>query len=149
MPLPTTGAEVVFDDVVREVAEVVVLVLVAVVDLELELVTAVELDLEVVDVTWLPGRHCEYQSFWKEQTFPDVQQVGPENPFPPHWALRDELVPSQICQHIEAGGSDTHQVAPQDCRSSRGMATADVKTAAAASKSFLEVMAKGGNLRRI
>jgi hypothetical protein len=54
---------VVFVDVVRDVPEVVVLVPVEV-DLVvvLELVTAVELDLEVV-VTWLPGRHCEYQSF--------------------------------------------------------------------------------------
>ena len=61
VPLPTGGAEVVFADVVGEVA--VVLVLVAAV-VDLELVTAEELDLAVVEVTWLPGRHCEYQSFW-------------------------------------------------------------------------------------
>lgn len=37
--------------------------------------------------TWLLGRHWEYQSFCFTQALPEVQQVGPLQPLPPHWVL--------------------------------------------------------------
>ena len=67
-----TETVVVVEVLVLEVVAVVLVVLVLIaVLLELELVLVLEA-LEVVDdevvlavvVTWLLGRHCEYQSFW-------------------------------------------------------------------------------------
>ena len=97
-----TETVVVVEVLVVELAAVVVLVVLVLLAVLLELVLVlVALDvvdevvlvlvaLEVVEVvvTWLPGRHCEYQSFWYTQTLPDVQQVAPDHPMPPHWTLK-------------------------------------------------------------
>lgn len=67
---------------------VVLVVLVTLVLLLVLVVLALLVDVEVdVVVTWLLGRHCEYQSFCFTQVLPEVQQVAPVQPLPPHWAL--------------------------------------------------------------
>lgn len=57
-----------------------------------ELVGRLLLLLEVVpgegeEVTSAPGKHWEYQAFCSTQALPDAQQVGPDQPLPPHWPL--------------------------------------------------------------
>lgn len=48
-------------------------------------VVAALLEVVVVVLLAVPGMHCEYQSFWYVQTYPDTQVVAPVHPVPPHW----------------------------------------------------------------
>ena len=66
---------------------VVVILLVLVVLVLVLLVLVVLALVEVVVTGAAPGRHWEYQSFWYTQELPEVQQVAPDQPMPPHWTL--------------------------------------------------------------
>jgi hypothetical protein len=84
---------VVVDVVLTEVDEVeLVKVLVPLLVLVLLMLVLEVLVEEVVEreevtavvVTWLFGKHWEYQGFWATQVLPDAQQVAPDQPLPPH-----------------------------------------------------------------
>jgi len=52
--------------------------------LRLLLVVLVVVGCWAVVVTWLPGKHWEYQSLLTTQVLPAQQDVGPVQPLPPH-----------------------------------------------------------------